>query len=1511
MHLDDQTGTDAFERLRIFFGKSESEGYCISRRARIEGAKANSPNEDPPIHDLTIEALFGLGGSGEGLVKPGEPVAILGGGGAGKTMLRAELWFRLHEHSRWDSNCPIPVLLDMKEIVKCDCRGGLSALAPSFSHIGLQNSDRFNGKPFQFTPNLVFLVDGVDEVPSDKLSKWLEDNNGAGTPLLRSADCYTEHRWVFFCRESRLHADGTSIGRWLHRSEGRDCLFHTLLYLEDIQPFERRQFLRDLLPDARSESARAFMESAALESAAKNGLLLHLLMLDLAGVPNEWPSSAIEEAARLGRTLNLGLILDSVLMRLVARQYDNAENPGRQTLREVLMLEKFRDARPRKLPTTPDPEASWKVYWELYLLGIVAASLNQLGPSHGNFTPEDIEDCLRCFLESDTSKGRFPDIWPTRENQDEEEIPVGYKLDRTIDERFIKSLASGSVRSPLLLRSGENCYSWLHARLGDWAAAFVLRHGTNQDSVAPEKYLDRMIQTEQDREIEPGHERWAVLDFITDVMDSGSLKQLVDRLWKDRTAPFAIDRLAQFLNELLTNKTADKREILDRLVEIYADYDYLSARLKNGGMQELLADCKQSALLAERLPAPDDEMGQRIAQLQTISQFLDLSAHTIGRDCGQLPYQIIARLGEEDSHPIAHLREHAQEAIDRLAIKPIQFHLRAPGGPLIRRLTGHSVGVDGFWLHPSGLHGISWSWNGIYRIWDLETGECQREFKGHWGSPVGFLLHPNGQHGISWSSDETLRIWDLETGECLRLIEGHSDGIKGFLLRLNHLQGISWSEDKTLRIWDLGTGKCLRLLEGHSESVDGFLLYPDGQCGISWSGDRTLRIWDLETGECLHILNGHSGAVNGFLFYPGGQYGISWSDDKTLIVWDLETNERLHVLEGHSGPVEGFLLHPDGWRGISWSRDRTPRIWNLDTGKCLRVLNGHSRAVNGFLFYPGGHYGIFWSDDKTLIVWDLESGERLHVLEGHSGPVEGFLLHPDGWRGISWSRDRTPRIWNLDTGKCLRVLNGHSGAVNGFILHPDGWRGISWSQDSSLLIWDMEQHNVDRSPVCRHSSGVSNLIVCSNGRCGISWSRGCYDWESAPSLRVWDLETGNCLRVLDGHSGAVEGFLLNPDKDQRGISWSRDHTVRIWDLDTGECLHVLEGHSGAVEGFLLNPNKDRRGISWSNDKALRIWNMGTGDCLHVLEGHSDGIKGFLLHHDGQRGISWSAGWQSDHSPRIWDLETGQCLHVFEGHSERINAFLLHHDGQRGISWSNDKTLRIWDLGTGDCLHVLEGHSRGINGFLLHHDGQRGISWSAGWWQSDHSPRIWDLETGQCLHVLEGHSRGINGFLLHHDGQRGISWSNDKTLRIWNMETGECLHVLEGHSGGVRGFYCHYDNRHGISWSLDHTPRIWDLETGKCLHVLEGHSGWVEGFLLHPNSRNGITWALDGSVALWNLDQGACLGGFIADSNITDVAIEPEQNVLMVGDAEGRVHFFRLHLPDTVAKDPATPIKEEK
>jgi WD40 repeat protein len=110
---------------------------------------------------------------------------------------------------------------------------------------------------------------------------------------------------------------------------------------------------------------------------------------------------------------------------------------------------------------------------------------------------------------------------------------------------------------------------------------------------------------------------------------------------------------------------------------------------------------------------------------------------------------------------------------------------------------------------------------------------------------------------------------------------------------------------------------------------------------------------------------------------------------------------------------------------------------------------------------------------------------------------------------------------------------------------------------------------------------------------------------------------------------------------RRALSGSWDDTLRLLDLETGEILRFLKGHSDRVLAVAVLPD-GRRALSGSGfwGEPLRLWDLETGACLHVLDSYSDTadtIDAIAVLLDGRRALSGS----SDKTLRLWDLDTGR------------------------------------------------------------------------------------------------------------------------------------------------------------------------------------------------------------------------------------------------------------------------------
>ena len=177
-------------------------------------------------------------------------------------------------------------------------------------------------------------------------------------------------------------------------------------------------------------------------------------------------------------------------------------------------------------------------------------------------------------------------------------------------------------------------------------------------------------------------------------------------------------------------------------------------------------------------------------------------------------------------------------------------------------------------------------------------------------------------------------------------------------------------------------------------------------------------------------------------------------------------------------------------------------------------------------------------------------------------PVTSVVALSDGRRVVSRSEDRTVRVWDVNTGFCERVLEGHSG-VSRISLIPSSFT-------PSFLA----------SPL--YHQRVTSLVALSDGRRVVSGS-----WDS--TVRVWDVNTGSCERVLEGHSWVSRISLIPPSYDHclpsftpcflasplyhqwvrsvvalsdghRVVSGSWDSTVRVWDVNIRLHISPMIGH---------------------------------------------------------------------------------------------------------------------------------------------------------------------------------------------------------------------------------------------------------------------------------------------------------------------------------------------------------------
>ncbi len=403
----------------------------------------------------------------------------------------------------------------------------------------------------------------------------------------------------------------------------------------------------------------------------------------------------------------------------------------------------------------------------------------------------------------------------------------------------------------------------------------------------------------------------------------------------------------------------------------------------------------------------------------------------------------------------------------------------------------------------------------------------------------------------------------------------------------------------------------------------------------------------------------------------------------------------------------------------------------------------------------------------------------------------------------------------------------------------------------------------------------NEVLLLSNGD-ALSWGFDALPWGfddgfDDHNLRIWDLETGVCKAVLEGHTDCVNGAIEL--RSGNILSWSADNTLRLWSSD-GTCKAVLEGHTSSVEGAIELRSGDI--LSWSSDKILRLWSPD-GTCKAVLEGHTYYISGAIELRSGDI-LSWGV----DNTLRLWTPD-GTCKAVLEGHTDWVSGAIELSSGDI-LSRSSDKTLRLWSP-DGTCKAVLKGHPYGVNGAIELRSGNI-LSWSY-----DNTLRLWHPD-GTCKAVLEGHTDWVSGAIELSSGDI-LSWGVDNTLRLWTPD-GTCKAVMEGHTERVWGAK---ELRSGdiLSWSLDNSLRLWSPD-GTCKAVLEGHTSSVEG-AIELRSGDILSRSRDNTLRIWSPD-GTCKAVMEGHTERVYGAIELRSSDILSWSDD---HTLRIWFPDGTCK----------
>jgi len=549
-------------------------------------------------------------------------------------------------------------------------------------------------------------------------------------------------------------------------------------------------------------------------------------------------------------------------------------------------------------------------------------------------------------------------------------------------------------------------------------------------------------------------------------------------------------------------------------------------------------------------------------------------------------------------------------------------------------------------------------------------------------------------------------------------------------------------------------------------------------------------------------------------------------------------------------------LRADGQFAITGSDDGPVRLWNIRTGECAHQLKGHSQGVSSADLTPDGRFAVSSASDGAVRYWDLTDGTCLLTFtprgpKGRTSP-QHVRVTADGRHALGTTYDGDVLVWDFPGGKLLRTLEGHQRDLI-----------LDIARDPRLLLTSGRE-----DPTTSSESGE--------------------EIQSAFTVRLWDVTTGECLKTLPVGRSNVTALRLSDD-GRTALVGKYDRTIRRYDLDSGRQLANLGGNfSGSPECLALS--QDGTLAVSGGFSGVHLWSLENGRCLRTFDGHLDKVEDVAMIPGEPYAISVSG----DDTARVWrfpgrytaplqisrprtpaelvELQSLADTLVAQARAAMRNgdhatalARLTKVRGLKGheraphvrSAWRDlSGNLRREGLRDAWPVRTMSSHTSSVFSVAISGDGRIAVSGGL-----NGQGRIWDVTTGECLHVLPDQPSRLRDVGVTTDGTTALTACADGTLTAWSTATGKRISGIDGRvTHGAEPASFSPTGRLALVGAHDSTIRLWDLEQEQLLITLDDYTEHtrINSVWLHPDCRRAVSAASDQTVRLWDLMTGRCV-----------------------------------------------------